>query len=301
MIKNYIDEQVLYTQTKYDERVRNCKKIFIKGLANEIQPKTIAGKFAKQLMIDHTFMDQVINELETRVKAKDGTTFEFKKTLPNKFEMIPIEEFEKNEKAYYDRLNKYYESRLETTKNIADKETYLTKQIDKFDNIEKYITYYHHGMPWSKQKLSTYNSMLFNVNLTRAGWNQTYKDSIILDIDLMQFAMHPNSCPVCAEHQGITYSIHGTTKGYPSVDEALADGVGHPNCKCEWILQWDEQIQVEQAPNTEEEYEFDQHQKALERYKLDLETDLELYSYIGNGEKVDKTLQKLDKIDQQLV
>ena len=99
---------------------------------------------------------------------------------------------------------------------------------------------------------------------------------------------------------GITYSIHGTTKGYPKVDEALADGVGHPNCKCEWILQWGDNEQV-QAPNTEEEYEFDQHQKALERYKLDLETDLELYSYIGNGEKVDKTLQKLDKIDQQLL
>lgn len=302
MVKNFIDKQVLYVQSKYDERVRNCKKIFIKGLANETDPKTIKGKLARQLTIDHTFMAQIINELEMQIQAKDGTMLEIKKTLPNKFELVPVEQFEEFEEEYYNRLNEYYEKRLKTTKGQADKEVYVTKQIDNFDKVENFITYYHNGIPWSKQKLSTYNAMLFNVNLTRAGWNQTYKDSILLDIDLMQFAMHPNSCPICAEHQGITYSIHGKTKGYPKVDDALADGVGHPNCKCEWVLQWgDDIMNFDTAPNTEEEYKIDQHQKALERTKADLETDLELYSYIGNGSKVDKTLQKIDRIDKQLL
>lgn len=113
----------------------------------------------------------------------------------------------------------------------------------------------------------------------------------------MQFASHPNSCPICLEHQGKTYSIHGQTPGYPKVDEAEADGVGHPNCKCEWVLFFDDN----DSAKIEGDYELDQQQKALERTIKDYETDLELYQYIGNNEMVDKTIDKLTILSNQLM
>lgn len=113
----------------------------------------------------------------------------------------------------------------------------------------------------------------------------------------MQFASHPNSCPICLEHQGRTYSIHGQTPGYPKVDEAEADGVGHPNCKCEWVLFFDDN----DSAKVEGNYELDQQQKALERTIKDYETDLELYQYIGNNEMVDKTTDKLTILSNQLM
>lgn len=113
----------------------------------------------------------------------------------------------------------------------------------------------------------------------------------------MQFASHPNSCPICLEHQGKTYSIHGQTPGYPKVDEAEADGVGHPNCKCEWVLFFDDN----DSTKVEGDYELDQQQKALERTIKDYETDLGLYQYIGNNEMVDKTTDKLTILSNQLM
>lgn len=122
----------------------------------------------------------------------------------------------------------------------------------------------------------------------------------------MQFASHPNSCPICLEHQGKTYSIHGQTPGYPKVDEAEADGVGHPNCKCEWVLIYDDdknkKSMFEVATTTALiMYELDQKRKALERTIKDYETDLELYQYIGNNEMVDKTTDKLTILSNQLM
>lgn len=297
MNKNFIDKQVLYTQTLYDERLRRIKKNFIIDLSKMAALEEFKKVCAGELLIDHSFMEDIINILEMQIIAQDHLTMmDFKKQLPNKYELVPISEFQKYEAEYYKRVTKYYEKRLETIKDIPDKEAYLTKQIKNFDNIEKFITYYHHGMPWSRQKLSTYNSMLFNVNLTRSGWNQTYKDSILLDKDLMLLATHPNSCPVCAEHQGKIYSIHGTTPGYKTIDEAMAEGVGHPNCKCEWVLFYDDEVEV--VPNPEG-YEQDQKEKAIERLTKDYETDLELYSYIGNEQMVDKTIEKLQKLGSE--
>ena len=113
----------------------------------------------------------------------------------------------------------------------------------------------------------------------------------------MQFASHPNSCPICLEHQGKTYSIHGTTPGYTKLDDVVGDELFHPNCKCEWVLFFDDN----DSTKVEGDYELDQQQKALERTIKDYETDLGLYQYIGNNEMVDKTTDKLTILNNQLM
>lgn len=167
--KNVIDKDVLYTQIMYDERLRNIKEDFIKGLYDNVPPEEIIKKFENELTINHDFMEQLIEELQIQIAEKDHITMlDLKRKLPNKYELVPIEDFKRGETEYLKRVSKFYESRYKTIQNVPDKEAYTTKQIEKFDKVEKFITYYHHGMPWSKQKLSTYNSMLFNVNLTKA-------------------------------------------------------------------------------------------------------------------------------------
>lgn len=167
--KNVIDKDVLYTQIMYDERLRNIKEDFIKGLYDNVPPEEIIKKFENELTINHEFMEQLIEELQIQIAEKDHITMlDLKRRLPNKYELEPIEKFKKGEEEYYNRVKHYYNNKYKTIQKMPDKEAYITKQIKEFDDIEKFIRYYHHGKVCSKQKLSTYNSMLFNVNLTKA-------------------------------------------------------------------------------------------------------------------------------------
>ena len=97
----------------------------------------------------------------------------------------------------------------------------------------------------------------------------------------MQFASHPNSCPIRLEHQGKTYSIHGTTPGYTKLDDVVGDELFHPNCKCEWVLFFDDN----DSTKVEGDYELGQQQIALERTIQDYESDSGLYQCTGNNEK----------------
>jgi len=50
------------------------------------------------------------------------------------------------------------------------------------------------------------------------------------DFDLVQVSAH-GGCDLCAPWEGAILSISGDTPGYPTVDEAEASGLFHPNCK----------------------------------------------------------------------
>ena len=41
-----------------------------------------------------------------------------------------------------------------------------------------------------------------------------------------------NSCEICKRWSGKIISLTGATKGYPTQDEAVADGLFHPRCNC---------------------------------------------------------------------
>jgi len=48
--------------------------------------------------------------------------------------------------------------------------------------------------------------------------------------DLIKVSTHRGACPLCEPWQGKILSITGKTKGYPTLEEAKADGLFHPNC-----------------------------------------------------------------------
>lgn len=49
--------------------------------------------------------------------------------------------------------------------------------------------------------------------------------------DLVQVSDHNSSHPACADWEGQILSVTGNTPGYPTTEEAEADGLMHPNCE----------------------------------------------------------------------
>lgn len=57
--------------------------------------------------------------------------------------------------------------------------------------------------------------------------------------DLVRISSHGTTCKLCAPWEGRVVSLTGKTKGYPTMEEARAAGLFHPNCKHTFYWQQD--------------------------------------------------------------
>ena len=299
-IKNYIDEQVLYIATKYDQKLHRTEKEYILGLLNNKSPEEMLEYLQKEYNIDHSYMIKSLEELKMKVAKKDGlTTLEEQRMQPDLLSINPISKFTDEEQEYANRvINRYIED-LADINNQEDLEAYLSTKIKNYDkNIEQFKPYFHNGMVYSMQNLATYNSMLYNVNLTRTAWNQAYKDSYVLDNDKFIINSHPFACEHCLQHQNKVYTrkelenIIGT-----SVEEGATE-ILHPNCKCTLSLYWDSS-QKKQALTTPQDYELDQREKAITRQLSKLKTEKDLYKEVGNNKKAQKKQEQIKRLQQE--
>lgn len=85
--------------------------------------------------------------------------------------------------------------------------------------------------------------------------------------DLVIVSAHGAACRLCGPWEGRVLSITGATPGYPTVAEATAAGLFHPNCRHRTNLY----IEGLTRPNDEHpydpiEYEAEQHQREIERH-----------------------------------
>jgi hypothetical protein len=84
------------------------------------------------------------------------------------------------------------------------------------------------GKSWT---LDRYAEMLFRTKVVEARNRGLINRVAENGYDLVQVSSHLTSCPICAPWQGQILSISGQTEGYPTVAEAEADGLFHPNCR----------------------------------------------------------------------
>lgn len=84
------------------------------------------------------------------------------------------------------------------------------------------------GHSWT---LDRYADMLFRTKVVEARNRGLINRMVENGYDLVQVSSHPDTCPICAEWQGKILSARGETPGYPTVAEAEADGLFHPNCR----------------------------------------------------------------------
>ena len=302
-VKNRIDKEVLLTVQKYDKKLNKTELTYFRNLLEEKSPQEMLEYLNKEYTIDHTYMIKAIDEIKQLIKKKDKikTLEAIRDIIPNLLEINPIEDFKRSELDYAQRvLNKYTED-LADIKMQKDKTQYLTTKIKTYDrNVEQYIPYFHNGFVWSMQSLATYNSMLYNVNLTRTAWNQSYKDSILLENDKFIINTHPFACPHCLQHQGKIYTRQELEDIVGIAVEDGAKEILHPNCKCTLSIYWDKSQLERQNKTTEEDYRLDQKAKSLQRQINKRRTEKQAFEDIGNEEMADKRRKELTRMYAEL-
>lgn len=310
----FIEDSVYLVEHDYYKLMYKTKLIFFNYLLNDKSIEDFKKKTNRMWnKIDHSYMEQRIKELDDMVKQTD---LEGKKILnpDEKFEKIyevaSISKYKETESRYKKIIDNYY-ARVKNTlnKDYIDKKAYLSKIVEKYDSIQQTIPYFNkNGFVQSYHNVASYNSMVFNTSLNHAGWNRTAYDSKLLGITLEYLPAHTFACPLCQKWQGKVYSNdgkYGTIDGikYEPKENAINGGVGHPNCKHQWLLYWDKnQIQTDDYSSAkwEEKYKEKQKEKAVKRQIEKLENDKVIYSKLNNQEKVDKINQILSKLNQAL-
>jgi hypothetical protein len=302
-VKNRIDKEVLLTIQKYDKKLNKTELTYFRNLLEEKNPQEMLEYLTKEYTIDHTYMIKAIEEIKQIIRKKDKikTLEAIRDIIPNLLEINPIEDFKRSELDYAQRvLNKYIED-LADIKTQKDKTEFLTTKIRTYTkNVEQYIPYFHHGYVWSMQNLATYNSMLYNVNLTRTAWNQSYKDSILLENDKFIINTHPFACPHCLEHQGKIYTRQELEDIVGVAVEDGAKEILHPNCKCTLSIYWDKSQLERQNKTTEADYELDQRAKSLQRQINKRRTEKIAFEEIGNDVMADKRRKELSRMYAEL-
>lgn len=83
------------------------------------------------------------------------------------------------------------------------------------------------GRSWD---MTSYADMVARTNTMEASKQATYNQMLEADRDLVQVSDHGEPCEVCEPWEGEVLSLSGENPNYPSVSEAEADGLFHPNC-----------------------------------------------------------------------
>lgn len=321
----FIKDKVWDSLTKYTRMELTTKEKFFENLYK----RTSVDEYTKGIYelwgnIDHTYMDKSIKELQRMVIQRDFKDAEmygnkkitqrsiklqnywrdFKLKSEELYTLNPERDFKTIENRYVNRHIKLYENLLNRYKDSKDLSKDLVDFMKKYDELDRTIPYYSHktGKIVRYVDVSTYNSMLYNVNLTRSAWNRAIYDAKLLGNHLWYLPAHPFACPMCAEYQGKVYSdIKGSP--YPLKDEAIEGGVGHPNCKHVWVSYWSpEQIQDDKYNTSEWEDKYKTRQKiqSLDLEKSRLLADRRIYKNLEDQAMYDKTTEKIKRIRNKM-
>lgn len=305
----FINDSVYLAQTEYYKLMNKTKVLFFESLKNKKDISYFRAEVKKIWgNIDHSYMEERIKELEEMITAEDlegrkiiNPDAEFKKV----FSLEPESRFTQVETKYQKTVESYYKGRLKTLNNgFVDEETYLKDLVNKYDKMQAIIPYYNKdGSVRSYHNIASYNSMLYNTNLTRSGWNRTLYDSELLGNDLVYLPAHPGACPLCMDYQGKVYSVSGKSKKYPPQSIAIDGGVGHPNCKHQWTIYWDSsQIQADKYNSNEWAEYYENHQKiqSLQLERTNLKVDKKIFQDLGNYDEVDKINGKIKNLNSKI-
>lgn len=336
MFEKFINDEVWKCNLKYIRMMRITKEKFFESLLKGKSSSRYAKELKELWNMDHNFMEKAIKELETMVKDKDialakkygddkivqrsikleNSWQEYENKDYQIYKLNPERDFTIMEQRYVNRHISYYENTQKGLELATDKEAYLNTIVPKYDKIDKSIPYFSHttGKIVSYQTIATYNSMLYNWNLTHSAWNRTEYDAKVLGNNLQYLVAHPYSCPHCMEYQGYVYAEDTPTKKEEKIlmkygksrehmkEDAIRGGVGHPNCKHVWTIFWDiDQIQEDNYNSSQwqEEYEKQQKEQALDLEKSRLLSDRRIYQELGNQSKVDEISGKIKAIREK--
>lgn len=330
----FIGDKVWNSLEKYTRMELTTKEKFFESILKGTSVEEYSKEIQKIWDIDHSDMTRSIEELQKMVIQRDfkdaemygnkeitirsiklqNTWREYHLIDKELYELHPERDFKAIEERFVNRHIKLYQNTLKRYKDSKDLSSDLATFMKTYDRLDKTIPYFAHHDIYRNGKLihkegniihyvdvSTYNSMLYNVNLTRSAWNRSIYDAKLLGNHLWYLPAHPFACPMCAMYQGLVYAdMRGL--GYPLKEDAIRGGVGHPNCKHVWVSYWSpEQIQEEKYNSSEweEKYKTKQKIQSLDLEKSRLLADRRIYNDLGKQDLVDKTSAKIKRIREK--
>lgn len=116
-----------------------------------------------------------------------------------------------------------------------------------------------------KWMLDSYAEMATRTAIKQAQ-NYGFTDSVTASgEDLVYVTDHPEECPLCRPWEGRVLSISGNDQRYPSVADAKAAGLMHPNCSHTLNLYTPGLSEVPEPKADPENYKLSQKQRGIER------------------------------------
>lgn len=324
-ISNYIKDQVFDYKKETTKFMDNVKYMFFAYLMVKAGKSIFNDKLEEEYKNFQTKINKQANkgyknivDLTNYINETKYTKID-KKTLTSELNAI-IEQFKIDTKSTKTASDKYirvienYYNKFENTieKDWVQIDSYLSSKVSKFDKIEKSVAYNNPNAKNGKAyyDIASYNSMVYNSNLTNTGVIETIKSCVELGEDIVYIPPHPFSCQLCSDYQGKFYSLTGRTTFYQGqmirpYEYAIywnGGGLNHPNCS--HIPQPRNDFQeVSDAYSGEiwqERYDAKQKKQALELKKSRLLTDNKIYKELGDLEAVDKNNSKIKKLNTQI-
>lgn len=126
----------------------------------------------------------------------------------------------------------------------------------------------NNGVEW---KNKTYFSMLARtelMNASRSAYDQKCADE---GCDVVELDIGGNCCDACAKWEGKQFSLTGATKGLPTKQDLIDDGVFHPNCTHSYtaVPDWElpaPEPEPQPEPEPEPQPEPPQQESAQEKF-----------------------------------
>lgn len=300
-ISEVINEEVQsYSKESYDY-LDEVKKLVFTCLIGKISYDIFKGKLNKinskynKIEKNRTskgykkVKDKVIKSNKTPISSKK-IEFTEKDLAQLLFKLDKTSQIKAKDK-FIKIITNYYKTTLKTAKKeYISIDDYLKKKLTQYDKVEKVVAYHNQdGTIRAYHDIASYNSMVYNTNLTSSAWNETINYCYENNTDIVYVEPHPFSCPLCQEWQGKFYSLTGKSSKYKNIENAYKGGLKHPNCKHNITTNVGQQETDDYSSNEWiERYQARQKKQALELKRKRLKTDRDIYKELNNYEEVDK-------------
>lgn len=302
----FINESVFRVNIKYARLQNKTKELFFKCL-NENKDLEYFKKQLEKLWgyLDRSFLQDELVEYEEMIHEQNlkGKNVDIEKTFEPLLALIPLSVIIGVEEKFKSIKTREYNNSLKSYAYKNAKDQYLSKKVSTYTN--QVVPYYKKDTNEIARyvQMSTYNSMVHNTNLTRAGWNTTINDAELLDQQEFWIPPHNFSCPYCAMYQGRVLSKE-EVELYIGTEATEQEGdILHPNCKCTLTI-YDGGTPLKRPQYTEaqieEQYKIRQQVNSLTLKKEEILTDMKIQEMLGKQDKVDELNQQRNKINASI-
>lgn len=312
-ISEIINEEVQsYSKESYDY-LDEVKKLVFTCLIGKISYDIFKGKLNKvnskynKIEKNRTskgykkVKDKVVETNETPISSKkiDFTKEDLTQLL---FKLDKTSQIKAKDK-FIKVVTNYYKTTLKTAKKeYISIDDYLKKKLTQYDKVEKVVAYHNQdGTIRAYHDIASYNSMVYNTNLTSSAWNETINYCYENNTDIVYVEPHPFSCPLCQEWQGKFYSLTGKSSKYKNIEDAYKGGLKHPNCKHNITTNVGQKETDDYSSDEwKDRYQARQKKQALELKRKRLKTDRDIYKELNNNEEVDKINAKIRTLNSAI-